>query len=701
METQFQLRDIFSLLRRQIMVIAVTLVLALTGTGLVLLSLTPVYTASAMVMVDPTRKDLLDPVAQASGLSSDSARVDGEVELVKTDRNLLAVIAATNILDNDEFGVQPGLVDRLAAFFNLETPPLPSGEALLQQVKKRLAAAIGVRRLGLTYLISIEARSRSPQTAALIANATAHGYIDQQLRAKTEAVLASRDLLQGRIESASAALVRAEESVDGAISTNVAKIVAETGRSDLLSLSRSLEQRSTDRTRLLATLSSAEALQRRAEWTTLADTLQDEATRLLVRQRSELAAQAADEPDAADVMTRLAELDRQLAQRVDAQLGSLRTRVADLQNQTTDLRTQLRSAVLSSDLPPDVLAGIYQLQQTAELARTQYQTMLSRLSDLDTQAFLQVPDSRVVAEAVAPSDPSFPRPALTLGLAGLAALGLGVGLAFLRDNYVGGFTSTEQLQAALNADQAAAIPFRRDARDSVTEGIVTAPLSEYSEAFRRLRLQVEQIAGQQGRPANAPPRAIVLLVTSFGPSEGKTSTALGLARTFALSGRRTLLIDCDMRRPSLQGQLGIGEGRPSLSDALSAPDADFDPQRFTHADPLTPLRTILGSRSDGRATDLMAGSDALAKLVGAARYAYDVVLLDAPPLGPVVDALYLSRHVDLALFVVKWAETRQQDARTALASLAQAMPDEAHILPVLTQQRFATPNRLYSGYYTS
>ena len=96
-----------------------------------------------------------------------------------------------------------------------------------------------------------------------------------------------------------------------------------------------------------------------------------------------------------------------------------------------------------------MLTGIYQLQQNAEIARNQYQTLLARVSDVEQQASLQIADSRVVSPALAPTNTSFPNPPLFLTLALLSAVALGVGLAFLYENYIGGFTTEGQVSAVL------------------------------------------------------------------------------------------------------------------------------------------------------------------------------------------------------------------------------------------------------------
>ena len=151
------------------------------------------------------------------------------------------------------------------------------------------------------------------------------------------------------------------------------------------------------------------------------------------------------------------------------------------------------------------LAGLYSLQQSATIARNQYQQLLSREQDLGAMANLQIADARVVSEALAPSTPAFPNKKLTLALAIVAALGIGVGLAFLNEYYIGGVTSASQLSNVLQAKVPVAIPSLVLSADDIVfaDQIVTAPLSVYAETFRKLRSTVDnslaQLRGEQFR----------------------------------------------------------------------------------------------------------------------------------------------------------------------------------------------------------
>src|SRR5690606_23212552 len=137
-DQEFDLRSIMGLLRRQARLIIATVVLIVAVAGGAILTLKPVYTAATLVLVDPSRKDLLNPDAQSTSSSSDSARVESEVELVKSQTTLLRAIRDNDLLEDPEFGVSIGLRDRILSFLRLAQPVLPTGEAALQGVILKL-----------------------------------------------------------------------------------------------------------------------------------------------------------------------------------------------------------------------------------------------------------------------------------------------------------------------------------------------------------------------------------------------------------------------------------------------------------------------------------------------------------------------------------------------------------------------------------
>jgi len=708
----FDLRSILGLLRRQARLIAITVLAVLVVATAAVFTMKPIYTASTLVLVDPSRKDLLDPNAQLGGGSGESARVDSEVELAKSEATLLQTIEDENLIDDSEFGVRLGWRDTVLGFFRIAEPKLPTGDEALQSVMAKLRESVTVQRRGLTFMLAIQARSPDPATAARIANAVAAAYIKVQLDAKIRSTLASRDIIQSRIAGASTAVSQSEGAFDKFIEDNIDKITAETGRTDLAGLRTQLKEIGANRARDAAMADLVQRSLEQRDWAAVSANLGSQAITALAAQRAELvnslADTVADSQQSIDLRAEVAKLDTQLESSTTEELTTMRQRVATYQSQATDVRTQLRTNILSTDLPPEVLTNIYELQQNAEIARTQYQTLLSRLRELEAQAYLQVADSRVVSQTLPPSEPSFPNPRQILTLAGLAALGLGIGLAFLRENFVGGFTSEAQLHSFLRAPVISAVPRQKEVRSGAGEGgigeyMVSSPLSIFAESVRRIRVGIDQSLqrGQAGRAASDD-GGIVIMVTSASPSEGKSTLALSITRAYALAGHKTLLIDCDLRKPSIHRQLNLEPSSGLLEYLTHAVQEDALPSIMT-VDDESGAQVVLGARRSDIATDSLLSSTTFARLISAARTTFDIVVLDTPPVGPVVDGLYLAKHADSIVFVVRWASTSQHDVRHAVSLLQGAKKPEAEILSVLNQQEISKSaySGKYGGYYSA
>lgn len=708
-ESEIDIRGILGLLRRRLVLILATTVVVVGAAATVAFTLTPLYSASALVLVDPSRKNILDDTAAAAGSSSaDSARIDGEVELARSDNILLKVIQREQLVTDDEFGVSIGLTARLLSFLGVPVPELPTGDAALNQVLAKLRNAVSVQRRGLTYLISLQVRSEDREKAADLANALAEVYIEDQLSSKVSSALASLTVIQSRLEQARSAIVTSETTYDRFISDNIEAISRDSGRSDLATMQgriAAIEQARQQSASLANTVQMAIA---ESDFNAIVTNLESDALSALETQRQQLQ-QDLSSPSASvsevDLREELARIEQSMIEVANSEVSALQDELQEAQDQTAALRQTLRSEVIGSALSADTLTQIFQLQQNAELARRQYQTLLSRAQDLEAQADLQLADSRVVSTALAPNAASFPNTRLIIILAGLVGLGLGVALAFLYENLIGGFTSDEQLATVLRRPVAATIPRQtgKAETESRADLIVTSPLSIFSESIRRARVAFDQ-AMQQSRQGESPRTSgKVLMVTSSNPNEGKTTLALAIARSAAMSGQSVLLIDCDLRKPSVHRHLGI-EPDTGLQELLQSEEPDYVNAlpKIIVRDPLSNASVIVGSRRSSVPTDQLLANATFQRLLNAARRSFDYVVLDTPPVGPVVDALYICQQSDAIAFVVKWASTAQNDVKKNIAALEGAAGGQVPVLVALSQQEQSRSEyyKKYSGYYS-
>ena len=671
----FDVRAMLGPIKRQLGLMLAVFVVLMTVSGLGVIMLRPVYTSTALVQVDTTQKNLLDAQSGLPGLATDSGRIDGEVELAQSDTVLLRAIRDGNLLIQGSFVPKPTWLASLFDTLGLKTYAQPTGKQLLDDVLDRLSRAVSVERRGLTFLIAVDARSESPDEAAAVANLIAQTYIATQLDGKVSAVLRSRDIIQARVADVSRALAASEDALDAFVDTNAASLAASGARADLAAIVAQLQAKAIEAEQVSTTIGSATSSLASSDWQSLTTMLQSDALRSLEerRLRTEGLLAEASPPESVNLRAELAAIEADLRGKTVAAIADLKNRSSVLASDQDNLRAKLASSDLASDLTSTQLTELYQLQQTARIARSQYDTLLARLKDLESQAYLQVADSRVVSEAIAPRRPSFPNMGLLFAMAAVVSMFAAVVLAFVRENFVGGIVSADQTRDLLKVESVVTVPRQRDFKGarSLPDLIGEAPLSVYSEAIRKIRLCVDQARGM-GR---ADMDAQVILITSANPGEGKSTIALSLGHAYAQSGTTTLVIDCDLRKPSLHKLLDV-PGENGLLDFLQATDDEKTLDSVVYVDPSNRLEVVVGAgRSLGATEELVTGAKFRA-LISVARQSFGVVILDTPPLGPVVDGAYLARFADTVVLVNKWASTSQSDARNAIATIrASARPE--------------------------
>ncbi|MGJ6964067.1 polysaccharide biosynthesis tyrosine autokinase [Streptosporangium sp. G11] len=285
-----------------------------------------------------------------------------------------------------------------------------------------------------------------------------------------------------------------------------------------------------------------------------------------------------------------------------------------------------------------------------------------RFSKLIDQIERPTPGSRptvkitIVDEADVPREPVSPRPVVNLVIAVLIALLAAMAVIILRDRLDTTLTSSEALREASGSSVLGVIGYERDARHYPLI-LRNRGRSSRSEAFRALRTNL-QFIGVDRQPKS-------LVVTSCLPGEGKSSTSANLAITLAQAGWRVILVDGDLRRPSIPRYLGI-EGGTGLTDAL------IDRARLNEVIQVwgdAGLSVLPSGQIPPNPSELL-GSNGMRQVLAQLTGTYDMVIIDAPPLLPVTDAATVTALCDGALLVARYGKTRREHMARASELLA-------------------------------
>ena len=710
------LKEIIAILKRQRRLIVVTLAVVLGLAFAYLLTATPIYRATTLVQVDAQGTNLLDPSADNPQQSAIlNSRLDSEVEIMRSSSTALAVVQAGDLIQAPDFGPQIGWTEKLGITLGIDLSgdairkrlglgpkSAQSADDLVNATILKLQGAVQIQRQGLTYLIGISLASPDPDRAAELANLYAQTYIESQVATKTSSLLGARDVLRRQITTAQNDLSNSETAVNGFIETNLARLESESGDPAVAALRRQLESAKSDQLAKGVSIASAEGAIGSKDWDTVAQSLGDAALQELARQRNDLQnrlGQAAKgTAEALDLTAQLDVLDKNLATRSQATLDLVQADVKALGTREATARDQLRTTLLQSNLSAEMLTELFDLQQSATIARTQYQTLLSREQDMGTLANLQIADARIVSKALRPATAASPNKRLITALAVVGGLGLGILLGFLKEYYIGGVTSASQLQNILQVRVPVTVPeIDQPETGSPADMVTTAPMSPYAETFRKLRASLD--LGMQ-TTVSARANAGIILVCSALQAEGKTTTAIALARTYALSGARTLLLDADLRKPSVEVRMGCSS-EVGLLDYLTSWGTGAALAPLAAQDPLSPLVVLTAGGRSSVPTDQLINSKAFDQLIKGLMAEFDMIVIDSPPLLPVVDTRYLARHADAVVQVVRYISTTQGEVREAATQLQDMMRPDARLYGILSQEERGSRRYGYYGRYGS
>ena len=567
----------------------------------------------------------------------------------------------------------------------LDAMPPDQKDPFYNQIAGAWAGGLSTAILPFSRVLSIRYRSSDPQLAAHSVNQAIRTYMEQQKDDKQKDALELMRFLATQTEDARKAVVKAERELaefraanqiydTGDASTQTKQLIEL--QSQLLAAEKDLREKAAraengmlpnDNT-LLAELANAE--KRVAELAAQFGPSHPD----MVRARRQLGAvQARVEAERARVI-------RNQGREVEA----TRISVEKLRAEVGRLEDQIRRQTVN-------LAQLRTLQTELDTRKQYYQALLQRFQGVKVDTEVKRKSiARVLNDAEVPASPVAPRKDLIVLMAFVASLALGVAIAIVIELMDSGFRSIHQLEQMTGVAALGMVPFqsgrlRRNAKPWMN--IVDKPNSAYSEALRTIR------TGIQLSSADHPQRTVV--VTSSVPGEGKTTTSLSLAAASAASGARTLLIDCDLRQPSAHKNLGV-DNEAGLAEFLSG---QRNLEELVHVEPRTGLYYILAGKRPPSPTDLL-GSLRMRKLLQQLGDAFDLVVLDTPPVLAVSDALLLVRQADTTIFVVRWEKTRRDIASTGVKMVYEAGARLSGI--VLTQvdlRRHAQYDYTDSGVY--
>lgn len=659
------------IIRRRRWLILSVVVAALLLTLIYLLRTAPIYSATTTVMVLPSDPATSIAAPTVTPSASEEATIQTKVELLQS-RPLMRKTAKSLQLDQDpEFapsGGEPGLLSRILDVFSPDPPasldPKDRAEAAerakVEAITDTLNDHVDVARMARSNVISITVSSHDPVKAARIANRLVDNYIHGQIddavtarnddiKALTTRVAEVRNILSEADTQAAAfrrehGLLSSHPEIDGngqvgALAGLLAQAQAESAAATRIANPVQLSD---------GRISTSSAI--------LADLSQQES--ILARKLSQLQSfYGAGYPEVAQISAELATVRGRIAQETQRLRADLSAQAAASQARSATIGAAIGGIRNRAFSEGAFAVPLRALDRKVDAANTLYTSLLNQLNT-KVGALPDVnPDISRISRAPAPETPSYPLPKQVLTITLIASLVLGIVLAFVIETMDTKLRTAEQVQRLLGIPTLAMVPEVEDNHGPVYGAVADRPRSRFAESMRNLLIEIESRISVDG--------ARMIVVTSPLEDEGKNTIATSLAAAAATIGRNVVVVDFDLRRPSMSNQdLSTDDGTVGVTTFLAKRAGVED------------LVAAGGSRSFSMigvgetAADpgALIASPRLSELLDQLRDRFELVILNAPPILPVRDAKTLSTYADAALLVVRWGRTSPEAAAAAMES---------------------------------
>jgi polysaccharide biosynthesis transport protein len=568
--------------------------------------------------------------------------------------------------------------------------PDPSRDATVMAVREALRAA----PLHSSRVLEVSFTAEDPLVAAAAVNNAMDIYVKDQFTAKAAAVHRATDWLSQRANVLRAEVRKAEDRIAAYRAEHNFSQGMHAGL-DAEKISHLNEDLVKARAELAAADARLDAARGRAgaaAQAAIAPSVlpaRNNLEQLSAQQQARTARLGANHPEAEGGRRQVDDARRAVDAEIARVVAATEQDRRAAAERVTTLERNLQAAQKDADGEAKARIPLNAMERDSEAARVQLQAMLERIQQTAQQHALETSEAHEISLALPPRQPSWPRPVPMMAGAGAAGVLLGLMLVHLLHLTDSTLHGGEDVRTLVNLPCFALIPelTRRELRGTpIEEFAVRRPLTAFAEQIRAVRAGLW--SGVE--------RPKVVAITAARPAEGKSVLALSVARSAALSGERVLLIDCDIRRPSLAHRLRADNSR-GLADLLRG---TAKLQDVLHADPSTGGQTegetlirpdgalastrggmhfVPAGQPRGDTFGLFMGPE-MARLLAEARREYGLIVLDSPPVHAITEARVLAAVADATILCVRWRATPRGVVSYALELLEDA---NAHVAGVV------------------
>lgn len=663
--------------------------------GLAYLATTPKeYTAYATVLADDGANRIVAEISAFEESLQNEAVLLNQIEVIRSQKVALVVVDSLQLHQNETFlNPQVSLAARLVTGFKNTLKavilPNPSDSAyeaseanLLSGAAGLLQKNVGVKRIGRSSAFLIYFTTQDPGLSAAIANAYAEAYMADQLNASFDATERTTIWLQTRLAELEANSRTAAEAVErfrseNGLSATDGRLVTE---QQLAQLNAELSSAVADTAR-----ASALAAQYRAVLDAgLGDGL---AARVLGLDAPPDSRLAGYQERIAALVSRLSQIEadrgaehaetKRARDGLNNQVRAAFSEIARLAEQYSgeeaaarareeSLRVSVAEATSANNMASSSRVELRALEQRAQAVAALYQSFLTRFEEIEQHKSFPVSNIRLLSSAEPPRSASGPGTVKTILLGLILGVFAGACIGVLREFRDRSFRTSADITSETGLRFLGYLPYLKKMKAKKTASNARQHVSYlnsvhrhkalYSETLRAIGIALDSSVSQQDGPC--------LGVVSALPNEGKTTLGLSLAELCVAAGHKVLLVDADLRKPDLTDVTGVAN-KQGLIEVLV--DKSQWRQLTCEVGPEGLHIMPSGESSSVVHTSEVLASPAMGHFLKEARQAYDYVIVDLPPLGPVVDTRAVLQHLDRLVLLAEWGKTPRGLMRQLLA----------------------------------
>lgn len=687
-EEIIDLGKILSTLKKYWLTIFLFTTLMAALAGLVVLSITPIYRATAVLLIEAQQQKAVS-IEEVVGVDTSKKEYYlTQFEILKSNQIAEHVINKLNLSTLSEFNGKrenPGMLDNITvqiqslpliqAYLPKEQPATEKQlqEALRQRVLATFKEKLTISPIRKTQLVNISFESEDPILAALVANEVGNSYIESNLEARLTITTQASGWLSGRLNELKQQLLNSEDRLshflqqEGLIDLSGISGLASTELSDLtnqLSAARDRRIAAESLSYLLKTSKSAD-LASLSSVTEISNHPQMRDIRLAVveaeTQVSELSNRYGPKHDKMiqaqaqlkTIQYSAEKLLTQLVKGLDKERQAARQQEASLQKTLAAKKSEYHHLTVKE-------AKYKALKREVNSNRQLYDLFLNRQKETNATSDFKATNARFSDHAMTPLKPTKPQKTKIVGIAAVAGMVLAIILVFILESLRSTIERTEDIEDKLGLNPLGSIPsikskqFRNKELDASV--FLGSEHRHFTESIRTIRTSLLLSLVNQTRKQVA--------VTSSIPGEGKTTTSISLAVAMATM-EKVLLIDCDLRRPSIGERFGLSKSHSGITNMLVM-GATLD--ECIYHDDQSGLDVVPAGLIPPNPQELL-GSEKLATLLTQLEGQYDRIIIDTPPSLIVSDALVIGRLAGAAIVVVQAGVTKLKQINATISKM--------------------------------